>query len=63
LTAITWRTFVYIGGNDEPEEERKTAAALGVECHVLADLDHLQGFSRIDLVMPVVLAFLEPLGL
>jgi pimeloyl-ACP methyl ester carboxylesterase len=55
--------LVYIGGNDEPEEERKTAAALGVECHVLADLDHLQGFSRIDLVMPVVLAFLVPLGL
>jgi len=27
------------------------------------DLDHLQGFSRIDLVMPIVLGFLEPLGL
>ena len=60
---LTVPAFVYIGGNDEPEEARKTAEALGVECRVLADLDHLQGFSRIDLVMPVVLAFLEPLGL
>ena len=55
--------LVYIGGNDEPEEERRTADALGVELHVLPGLDHLRGFSRIDLVMPVVLAFLEPLGL
>jgi len=55
--------LVYIGGNDGPDEERKTADALGVECHVVADLDHLQGFSRIDLVMPIVLGFLEPLGL
>jgi hypothetical protein len=26
-------------------------------------LDHLQVFSRLDLVMPLVLGFLEPLGL
>ena len=55
--------LVYVGGSDYPEEERKTSDALGVELHVLPDLDHLEAFSRLDLVMPLVLGFLEPLGL
>jgi pimeloyl-ACP methyl ester carboxylesterase len=63
LGRVTAPSLVYVGGSDEPEEERKTADALGVELHVLPGLDHLQGFSRVDLVMPLVLGFLEPLGL
>jgi len=55
--------LVYVGGEDGPEQERKTSDALGVELHVLPGLDHLQAFSRLDLVMPLVLGFLEPLGL
>jgi hypothetical protein len=52
-----------VGGNDRPEEERKTSDALGVELQVLPDLDHLQAFSRLDVVMPLVLGFLDRLGL
>jgi pimeloyl-ACP methyl ester carboxylesterase len=60
---VTAPALVYIGGNDYPDEERKTSDALGVDLQVLPDLDHLEAFSRIDLVMPLVLAFLVPLGL
>ena len=63
LGRVTAPAFVYVGGNDEPDEEKKTADALGVDLHVVSDLDHLQGFSRIDLIMPLVLGFLESLGL
>lgn len=55
--------LVYVGGNDHPEDERKTSAALGVDLQVVPNLDHLEAFSRLDLVMPLVLGFLEPLGL
>jgi hypothetical protein len=41
----------------------RPAQALGVELHVLPDLDHLEEFSRLDPVMPLVFPFLEPLGL
>ena len=40
-----------------------TADALGVELQVLPALDHLEAFSRLDLVMPLVREFLEPLEL
>jgi pimeloyl-ACP methyl ester carboxylesterase len=60
---VTAPALVYVGGDDGPEQERKTSDALGVELHVLPDLDHLEAFSRLDLVMPLVLGFLEPLGL
>lgn len=60
---VTAPALVYVGGNDHPGKERKTSDALGVELHVLPGLDHLQAFSRLDLVMPLVLGFLEPLGL
>ncbi len=60
---VTAPALVYVGGNDDPEAERKTSDALGVELQVLPDLDHLEAFSRLDLVMPLVLAFLLPLGL
>ena len=60
---VTAPALVYVGGNDRPDEERRTSDALGVELHVLPDLDHLQALSRLDLVMPLVLGFLEPRGL
>jgi pimeloyl-ACP methyl ester carboxylesterase len=63
LGQITAPALSYVGGNDEPEVERKTADALGVELHVLEDLDHLQEFSRLDLVVPLVQDFLESVSL
>jgi len=63
LGRVTAPAFVYVGGNDEPDEEKKTADALGADLHVVSDLDHLQGFSGVDLIMPLVLGFLESLGL
>lgn len=63
LGRVTAPALAYVGGNDEPDEHRATAEALGVELHVLPGLDHLEEFSRLDLVMPLVLGFLEPLGL
>ena len=38
------------------------ATPLGVEVRVLPDLDHLEAFSRLDLVMPLVLGFLDQHG-
>jgi pimeloyl-ACP methyl ester carboxylesterase len=35
----------------------------GAEVHVLAGCDHLEAFSRLDLVMPIVRGFLESHGL
>jgi pimeloyl-ACP methyl ester carboxylesterase len=62
LGRVAGPAFVYVGGNDGPEDEKKTADALGVDLHVLPGLDHLTAFTRLDLVMPLVLGFLEPLG-
>ena len=39
------------------------AAALGVELQALSGLDHLLAFSRLDIVMPLVLGFLEQHGI
>lgn len=36
---------------------------LGVDVHFLPDCDHLQAFSRLDLVLPLVIDFLEARGL
>jgi pimeloyl-ACP methyl ester carboxylesterase len=63
LGRVTAPILAYVGGNDEPDEDRATAEALGAELHVLPGLDHLEEFSRLDLVVPLVLRFLEPLGL
>lgn len=52
-----------IAGDDDRDVATVVADALGVKPNVLPGLDHLQAFSRLDLVMPLVLAFLEPLGL
>ncbi|HEY8867965.1 MAG TPA: alpha/beta hydrolase [Candidatus Limnocylindrales bacterium] len=63
LGRVTAPTLAFVGGKDEPDTDRATAEALGAEFHVLPDLDHLEEFSRLDLVMPLVFGFLEPLGL
>ena len=63
LGRVTAPALDYVGGDNEPDSEKRTAEALGVELQVLPGLDHLQAFSRVDLVMPLVLGFLGPLGL
>jgi pimeloyl-ACP methyl ester carboxylesterase len=62
LGRIVAPTLVIEGSEDEAEA-KPVAAALGVELHVLPECDHLDAFSRLDLVMPIVNGFLEPLGL
>jgi pimeloyl-ACP methyl ester carboxylesterase len=52
-----------VGGDDDPDVANTVADALGVKLHVIPGLDHIQAFSRPDLVMPLVLEFPEPLGL
>ncbi|HEV8281302.1 MAG TPA: hypothetical protein VGQ02_05560 [Candidatus Limnocylindrales bacterium] len=63
LGRIVAPALVIEGGNDDPDVAKTVADALNVKLHVIPGLDHLQAFSRLDLVMPLVLAFLEPLGL
>jgi pimeloyl-ACP methyl ester carboxylesterase len=52
-----------IAGDDDRDVAKTVADALNVKLHVLPGLDHLRAFSRLDLVLPLVLGFLEPLGL
>lgn len=52
-----------IGGDDAPDDDTRVALALRAEQHTLAGLDHLEVFSRIDLVMPLVDRFLRSRGL
>lgn len=59
LGRITAPALVLEGGNDDPDGAKKIADALGVELQTLPGLDHLQAFSRLDLVVPLVVAFLE----
>ena len=63
LGRIVAPTLVIEGGDDDPGVATTVAGTLSAEVHVIPGLDHLQAFSRLDLVMPLVLGFLEPLGL
>jgi pimeloyl-ACP methyl ester carboxylesterase len=63
LGRITAPALVYVGGDDSPSGDKKTADALGVDVIVLPDLDHLTVFTRTDLVFPMVRGFLESHGL
>ena len=54
LGRISAPSFVYGGSEDEPDRNRCTAQALGVEFHELPGLDHRTGLSATDQVMPVV---------
>jgi pimeloyl-ACP methyl ester carboxylesterase len=63
LGRIVAPTLVIEGGDDDPDVATTVAATLGAEAHVIPGLNHLQAFSRLDIVTPLVLGFLEPLGL
>ena len=63
LGHIVAPALVIEGGDDDPDVAKTVADALSAKLDVIPGLDHLQAFSRLDLVMPLVLAFLEPLGL
>ena len=60
---VTAPALVYCGGEDRPAENRKTAEALRAEFRIMPGLDHLRSFSEVDLVMPMVLGFLESAGM
>lgn len=63
LGRVAAPALVLEGGKDDPDIAREMAHDLGVEVQLMPDCDHLEAFSRLDLVMPIVLGFLEPLGL
>jgi pimeloyl-ACP methyl ester carboxylesterase len=52
-----------LSGDDDPGGAERCADALGAALRFMPGLDHLQAFSRTDIVMPLVLEFLRPLGL
>jgi hypothetical protein len=61
LGRVSVSSLVYCGSEDEPDRDRRTAQALGVEFHELNRLDHRTGLSATDQVMAVVEPFLEAL--
>jgi len=63
LERIVAPALIIEGGGGEHDVAMNVANALGARLQVLPGLDHLQAFSRLDLVMPLVLDFLSPLGL
>jgi pimeloyl-ACP methyl ester carboxylesterase len=63
LAGISAPTLLYCGGGDEPEELAATARALGVPLQVVGDAGHFETFAKVDLVVPIVLGFLERTGL
>ena len=63
LRRIVAPVLVLEGVRDDPDLAQALADALHVELQIMPGLDHLQAFSRLDLVMPVVVGFLEHLGL
>ena len=63
LGRVVAPALVIEGSDDDPEAAKSVADALGAELHILPGIDHIRSFSRIDLVMPLVLEFLERLRL
>ena len=63
LGRILAPALIIQGDDVDPGGATTVAGTIKAEVHVLPGLDHLQAFSRLDLVMPLVLAFLEPLEL
>ena len=61
LGRIAAPSFVYTGSEDEPNENQRTARALGVDVHELRGLDHRTGLSATDQVLAVVEPFLAAL--
>lgn len=51
--------LLYAGGDDPfAAAVEQDAAALGAEVEILPGMSHMQGYARLDLVAPRVLAFL-----
>jgi pimeloyl-ACP methyl ester carboxylesterase len=63
LGQISAPALVLAGSRDGPETATRDAEALGAELEILPDLDHLEAFSRLDLVMPAISAFLGSHGI
>ena len=51
-----------IAGDNDSDAATTVADGLNVKVQMLPGLDHIQAFSRLDLVVPLVLGFLEPSG-
>jgi pimeloyl-ACP methyl ester carboxylesterase len=60
LGRVTAPALVLSGNRERSAQD---AAAMGVELQVLPGLDHLEAFTRLDLVMPLVREFLERYGI
>lgn len=58
LGQISAPSFVYVGSEDGPDHNRRTARALGVELQVLPGLDHRTGLSATDRILAIVEPFL-----
>ncbi len=59
LDRISAPTLLYCGGGDEPEALAATAAALGVEVHVIGRGDHFATFMDVEALVPLVLGHLD----
>ncbi len=59
LGRVSAPSIVIVGHDSDPVEATEMAVGLRAELHILPELDHLQAFSRLDLVMPPVRTFLE----
>ena len=56
-------TLVIKAGDDDLDLAGTLAESLDADLEVMPGLDHLEAFSRLDLVVPIVRRFLEPIGL
>jgi hypothetical protein len=54
--------LVYVGSEDDPDGDRRTAEAIGGTFRALPGLNHLTAFTEIDHVMPLVFEFLGSAG-
>ncbi len=59
LRRVVAPTLLYVGGGDDPEDARSTAAALGVELHVIGRSDHFGTFNDDEAIAPLAIAHLE----
>jgi pimeloyl-ACP methyl ester carboxylesterase len=63
LARISAPSLVMKGRKGKAALAAESVDALGVAVDVLPNCDHLEAFSRLDLVMPLVFGFLGPRGL
>ncbi|MBI3746113.1 MAG: alpha/beta fold hydrolase [Chloroflexi bacterium] len=63
LARISVPTLVMKGRKGGAADVPESIDALGVAVEFLSDCDHLEAFSRVDLVLPIALGFLASRGL